>query len=259
MADDETMKLPGSGYEFITRVIQAYAAVGGAAALEKVAGVLSVDPSQVSRNTGFLVSVGVLDGGKYKKITAAGSQLALAMNHDNQEEVSRLWREVLEPNAFIQRVLASVRIRGGMDVSTLTSQIAYMAGAAKSKNTTTGSGAVLEMLVRSGLVRERDGKYVVPPAPTAPTRSTNDEASAGSQVSGDEARPPTVPVSPVAHQSVVTLPVGDIGAGGVSVSIRVNVTASVSELADLATGLRRLLEELGTDPSALNESENLEE
>jgi len=61
---EENFKLPGSSYSELVKIIRAYGYARDEAALKDVADRAAISRSQVSRNNGFLVSIGILSAGK---------------------------------------------------------------------------------------------------------------------------------------------------------------------------------------------------
>jgi hypothetical protein len=243
MADD-AMKLPGSSYESVCRVIRAYASMGGAKTnLDSIASIVGTAPGEVSRNTGFLVSVGLLEGGRDKAATPLGIRLGRAFDFNETEDVTAAWREALSGQPLIQRIIAAIRVRGGMDPATLQSQIVYTAGADRNSKTLAGGAAVGEMMKVAGLITERDGQVItVNLSDAASQRQDLDE---GADTGPIEVEP--IPVQPLASiQRVVET------SSGVSVrlEVRINVSAQVSEIASLGDQLREMLARLDTEAIA---------
>jgi hypothetical protein len=71
--------------------------------------------SIASANNKFLVSTGVVKTGKKRTITPIGSELATALKHNLPDEIAAKWRAVVDTTDFLQKVIAAVRIRKGMD------------------------------------------------------------------------------------------------------------------------------------------------
>src|SRR5258708_28868275 len=129
---EETFRLPKSSYDELVKIIQAYGNSGPAANLDEVAQTSAMDKTIISRNNAFLISVGIIEGGKAKGITEKGKSLAQALHYEVLEDIATRWREVVSANDFLQKMVAAVRIRGGMEDSALQSHIAYSAGETKS-------------------------------------------------------------------------------------------------------------------------------
>src|SRR5690606_18578564 len=117
-----------------------------------------MDPTQVSRNNGFFVSIGVLDGGRKKSLTAAGRELAKALDYEMPDQIEAAWYVLAQDNDFLRKIVSAVRIRGGMDLSSLRNHVAFTAGQPKSPRILTGAGSVVDVLKAAGLLREDGGK-----------------------------------------------------------------------------------------------------
>ncbi len=89
---DERFRLPGSSYGELVKVIRAYGTLSGAASLDEVSKLAAMHPTQISRNNGFLVAIGILEGGKNKVITSKGQDLARALDHEMPDEIRNHWR-----------------------------------------------------------------------------------------------------------------------------------------------------------------------
>src|SRR6476661_7832223 len=116
----------------------AYGQFGEPQPPSEVGRILSIHETSISRNGAFLTGVGVLEGVRRKALTPSGRALARALEHEMPDEIRRTWREILTENDFIQKVLAAVRIRKGMERTALQSHIAYSSGQSKSPSVMTG-------------------------------------------------------------------------------------------------------------------------
>lgn len=239
MADDN-VKLPGSSFDEMAKVIQGYADIGKAVPLDEVSRRIGgMHPSVISRNNGFLVFAGILEGGKNKQITPVGKQLAAALSHDIQPEIQRILQEIVEGNDFLRNVVSSVRIRKGMEESALRAHIAYSAGLSKSQSTMTGTGTVLEVLRRAGVLSEQDGKLV------ATTPSQFSSAQPEHNTLADER------IEPAVRRAVVRQLER---ASGIGVQISVRIDCKPDDLEGLGDRLRKLLDDLERTDGAQSES-----
>ena len=157
---EETFRLPKSSYDELVKIVQAYGSSGPSANLEEVAQSSAMDRTIISRNNAFLISVGIVEGGKAKGITEKGKALAHALRYAVPEDIASHWRDIVTASEFLQKMVSAVSIRGGMEDSALKSHIAYSAGEPKSTFVMAGAGAVVEILKIAGLVKEQDGKLV---------------------------------------------------------------------------------------------------
>lgn len=149
---DERFPLPGSSYRELSKIIDAYATVGGATAPGPVAQIAVVHETVVSRNNKFLVAAGLVEGGNRKSCTALGAKIGRAIQHDQTDAISEGWRQVVDQSDFLQKTVSAIRIRKGMEESALASHIAFTAGSSKNAYARAGAGAVIEILRLSGAI-----------------------------------------------------------------------------------------------------------
>ena len=74
----ESVKIPGSSYEELIKIIKAYATgkIGTPMSLDTVAQTAGMDKTIISRNNGFLVQLGIIiSEGSKKSPTQLGSDL----------------------------------------------------------------------------------------------------------------------------------------------------------------------------------------
>jgi len=228
---EETFRLPKSSYDELIKIVQAYGNSGQAANLDEVAQAAAMDTTIISRNNAFLVSVGIIEGGRAKGITGKGKSLAQALHYNVVADIATSWREVVHASEFLQKMVAAVRIRGGMEDSALQSHIAYSAGESKNPHVMAGAGAVVQILKVSGLVKEQDGKLVAEPPTTGVSYI---------KLAGDIREPEKPGPSPVAGVGAQIAP----QPSNLGVSIQIQIQCTAAEIPDLAPKLRAMLKEL---------------
>jgi hypothetical protein len=221
--------LPISSYRELTRVIGAYGKAPENSVPADVGRVIGINESIVSANNGFLKAVGVIQGGRKKTITSAGKTLAAAYEYDRQPEIASTWRSLVEANDFLQKIIAAVRIRKGMDESSLDAHVAYSAGQPKTPRALTGAGTVVEILKVAGVLREDSGNLVAAPESAPSTEIVEQRLVLGESIHQDMS-PSNVILSPTTRAP-----------GGVSLSIEVRVQCTPAELDGLGHKLRRVL------------------
>jgi len=227
---DAGFSLPISSYKELVKIIQAYGRVGNEATLNDVAQLAVMNETRVSGNNGFLVSIGVIQGGKKKSITALGAALAHALDHEESlpEEAASKWRAVVEANDFLQKVIAAVRIRKSMDESSLESHVAYSAGQPRTPTVATGARTVIDILEAAGLLKE-DGGNLIPLTPEPrPIPETVEKTLSISD---------TMPFS----ESVQAQVTPATRLRGVHLNIDVTVQCTPADLDDLGHKLRKVL------------------
>ncbi len=232
---DDPIKLPSSSYEQLCRIIMGYAQINKPASLSDISKRTGIGPTVVSGNNGFLLNIGVIEGGNNKSATATGKRLGDALSHDLEHEIALIYQDLIENNEFLKNLVGAIRIRKGMDEAALKAHVGYSAGAPKSSAVVTGTGTVVEILKRSGTIEERDGKLVAAssaglssPSAIIPATPVTIEAPGGIEVVTKRHFPASTGVSGAA----------------VSISIEVQVTCQPSDLDGLGQKLRAVLDEL---------------
>ena len=163
------VRLPRSSYDELCKIIKAYGQIHKPAPLSEISALSTIGSTKVSANNAFLSFVNIIEGGNKKSATPAGRALAIALEHELLDKVSKAWREIVENNEFLNKMTLAVKIRRVMEPSALISHIAYNAGEKKSKVVMTGARAVLDILRNSGLIKEDDGKIVPSSVPIQPS------------------------------------------------------------------------------------------
>ncbi|WP_020156579.1 hypothetical protein [Caldibacillus debilis] len=158
----EEIKLPASSYEELIKIIMAYGSTKiKEPNLEELSKLCGIPTTTISRNSGFLVATGIIEGGKSKTITEKGKALARALEHNKTDEISRLWREIILENEFLNKMVTAIKIRNGMDHQSFQSHIAYSSGQSNNSYVKTGSNTVIEIIKIAELIVESDGKLII--------------------------------------------------------------------------------------------------
>jgi len=233
---EDGFKLPGSSYAELAKIVRAYGHAPDEATPKDVADRAAIDPTQVSRNNGFLLSVGIVEGGNKKTLTPRGRSLAKALDFEMPDEIASAWRAVVSENDFLRKIVSAVRIRGGMEPSALRSHVAYTAGAAKKPTSMAGAGSVVDALKVAGLLRDQDGKIIA--APDGETAS-----------SGASEFPVPVPESLSVLPPVTrTVPIpGTQTSGMATLQVQVRIDCGPDDLDGLGPKLKALFDALGDD------------
>jgi hypothetical protein len=234
---EESLRLPRSSYEELVKIIQAYASLNKEVSLSEVAQIAAVDATVVSGNNAFLSALGIVQGGKKKSITPTGKSLSLALQHELPGEIRQQWRAIATANSFLQKILSAVRIRKGMDISTLQAHIAYSAGQAKNPLTSTGAATVINILKAAELVYEDNDKVLATEQtkePRKPEEGTQLETAA--EMEGGFS----------IESGILT---ASTRVFSVPVQIQIQITCKPEELDSLGDKLRKLLSDLGQQTS----------
>lgn len=247
----DKFKLPKSSYEELAKIIKAYGHFNEPASLEEVSRLVGMHTTVISRNTGFLIEVNILESGAKKHLTTMGYELARALEHEMPNEIRKWWEKIVEENDFLTKLLSAIKIRSGMDDQTLQAHIAYSAGQPKKKEFMTGARTIIDVLRAAEIVSEEDGKIVV---------SNNH----GESVEKSEKSLPSKIVTNVSNKEVVEEPavisqikpsVVSVGKSQISVNIDIKIDCKASDLDGLGKKLRALIDDFQRDNSEKNEDE----
>lgn len=159
MADAPKFALPTSGYEVVSKILHAYALCGDKpASLDDVAAKAGMNKTLLSANHGFLVGLGLVSGGRAKSLTAEGREVAIAIGHGLDQDEAAAWRKVLRTAPATRGVLEMIRVQKAVASDALAGKIAQSLGEPNSSATKTGTKCLIEILTRSGVLREIDDK-----------------------------------------------------------------------------------------------------
>lgn len=230
---EDSFRLPKSSYEEIVKIVKAYGSTGQETNLDEVAQSAAIDPTIISRNNAFLISVGIITSGKAKGATERGKALAHALNYENQEDISSHWREIATANEFLQKMITAVSIRGGMEESALQSHVAYSAGESRNAGVMAGAGAVIQILKVAGLLKEQDGKLfaVRSGISSIQVRATLKEPEKSIAAAVMNEKPQAV-------------------TSQLRVSVQIQIQCKADEVSELGPKIRALLKELREEPKA---------
>lgn len=219
----ETFKLPASSYEEIQKIIQAYAneKEGVLLPLETISHSTGIPRTSVSGNNGFLVQIGLITEGNRKAATDVGRALGRAYISKIHDEVSRIWKEIINENDFLSRMISAVRIRNGMDRSSFLNHIIYSSGLNDTKQNRTGAGAIIEIFKSVNILSDIDGKLTVIDA------QEEDNNNLGYIDRSNTKEYPTPQASKVSQNNLI--------------SININISCSFNEIDNLAEKINDLI------------------
>lgn len=224
----ESFKLPASSMEELLKIIQAYASEkeGAILSLDDIVKSTGIARTSISANNGFLVQIGLISEGNKKSTTDTGRSLGRAYISKIDDEIKRIWKEVVAENDFLNRMISAVRIRNGMDRSSFLNHIIYSSGQKDTKQNRTGAGAIIEIMKAVNILSETDGKLTIMETPEA------EKIANSIQLVPQSATTETTP-----NNLKVSLPTQS----GSSIVININIDCSVSDLDNLAEKINSLL------------------
>ena len=234
---NDTFKLPRSSLDELFKIVQGYSTIDDPASLGDVSKKTGIHRTSISKNVGFLLSLGVIEGGRFKSPTDLGRKLGHALMHNVEDEVARILGDLVVESEFLKSVLAAVRIRKGMEDTSLRAHIAYSAGQSRTGSTTVGTAAVVELLKRSGHLEPDDGKLIV----STPARRSPDS------------EPATLAQKDAATLRAAT-PTPDL-TWPFAISIKVELRCEPADLDNLGTQLRKVVDDFSGGTSTTDHSE----
>jgi hypothetical protein len=236
----ETFALPRSSLKLLRLILVGYLHEGGndrkPSGPGDVGAAIGIDSTLVSRNNAALAALGLLEAAESRRwrLTDGGVDVARAFEYEADEEAGEALSEVLGSNAFVRRVLAFVRSRGGVEEDQVISHMARTAGVKRTSEFLTGARALLELLQVAGLV-EADGDTV---RVSTPRREAEPKA---------EPKPTRPPVKAYGGADVYEQVLPETA--GALVTLHINLSSSdlsTDDAADeLAARIKRLLDALG--------------
>lgn len=158
----DVYKLPGSSYRELQKIIQAYGTnkKGVSVQLDALSQSSGAPTTVISRNNAFLVQVKLVTEGQKKSATDLGRKLASAYVNDIGDEICRIWKEIVDADDFLTRMVTTVKIKGEINKTEYVNHIVYSSGITSSNNSRSGAGTLIEIFKLIGLVEEHDGKIV---------------------------------------------------------------------------------------------------
>lgn len=234
---NEDFKLPGTSYDELVKIIKAYNQAKETS-LEELQKLCGLSTSTISRNSGFLISSNIIEGGKIRTITNKGAELARALEYNVQDQIAGSWREIIKEIDFFQKMISAVKIRNGMDPQSFQSHIAYSSGQSKTSYTKIGSAAMIEILKTTQIIIESDGKLIYNEKEKAEEKEIL-TAINGVSSSNDKN-----------NQNESEFPLKTrVKNNQINVNIDIKIIAKVSEIEELGVKLKNLLNKINLEIS----------
>lgn len=157
------IKIPSSSLSEIKRIIKGYAHQIEAIGLDQIAKLIKMNRSMVSRNSKFLIQIGIIEGGKTKKCTEIGKNIGRALEHNRLNEIKKGWQKIVQANDFLSNLISTVSMQTNsrMAGDDFIAHILYVADLTKNQFTTAGARALLDMFLEAELLKEIDGQIEV--------------------------------------------------------------------------------------------------
>jgi hypothetical protein len=242
---DDKFKLPISSFDELVKIIKGYGHLEHPAGLAEISKLLGLGTTIISANAGFLTATNILEPGAKKQVTPKGKELSRALEHEMPNEMRAAWRSVVSECDFLSRLVTAVKIRKGMEDSTLQAHIAYSAGQPKKPQVMTGARSIVDILRAAELVLEVDGKLVVSEDADAVGNQTGIVRAAPSAI---ESRGPIRPNDLAIPHSTALIDGVTEGQPSSNVALHVNIQLRIdcktSELDGLGSKIRAVIQDI---------------
>lgn len=152
----DNFKLPGSSYLELVKMIRAYGLnkPGISYTLDDISKSSLLDKSQISRNNGFFVSIGLLEDGKSKTPTELCYILSKAYSLNIVNKISEIWQQIIRNNSFLCMLIAIVKASTSIEKSKYINQIIYYSESSDTNNARAGASALIEIFKISNMLTE---------------------------------------------------------------------------------------------------------
>lgn len=157
MAD--TFKLPVSSYDELVKIIRAYGngKIGVSVSLDELVKSSGISKFIVSKNNGFLVQIGLITKGNKKSPTETCRKFASAYSMNIKDEISAIWKNILNTDDFIARMLSFVSVKGRVSRDEVINHIVYSADCGNSVAYKTGAATIIEIMKIADMISEDNG------------------------------------------------------------------------------------------------------
>ncbi|MDD2477325.1 MAG: hypothetical protein PHI32_15610 [Dysgonamonadaceae bacterium] len=156
-----SFKLPQSNVKTLENIVHAYFLCGkGKTKVGEVAAKCALDPTNVSRNHVFLISVGILLNGRDKQLTEDGNRLGIAIGND--VEPFNVWKEILRDNVTISSIIDLFKVKGQVTIDDFPRRIAsVLSQSIANRATKSGISYLIELLEYSRIIVKTDNRYIL--------------------------------------------------------------------------------------------------
>ena len=152
--------LPTSNYEILCRIVGACAQFQDRLISSKIAETCQFDPVVVLGNIGFLVSIGIVNGGMTKTLTPNGKSLASAICINDSENIKECWNRVFSECAAMKSIAAHLEINRRTSKIIITHRIALALGISLNPHNQPKMNQLLGIFEAVEVLRAEDGEYV---------------------------------------------------------------------------------------------------
>lgn len=165
MTQKAGLSLPGSSYETIRTIIKGYFAAGAHEedmGLDEIARSTALRKPEISRNNKFLDSLGIITKVGYAyRLTSEGKDLALALQYEDKQAASKVWRLLVIDNDILRGIVSAVRVSGEMSEEKLLQHIGMALEVPKNNRKSIGLRTIVSMMVDGEILEDHGGNFRV--------------------------------------------------------------------------------------------------
>jgi len=187
---------PASPYSVVKKIIHAYLSPQDKRFdLDEIAKRSGQARDTITRNNRFLVSMGIITPGIKKGLSPIGKQLALAIDHNDQDNIRKIWRKIIVPVPSFESVFQRLKIEKKTDQEQLTMIMLSSLELKQNQRTTAGVRCIIKIFEEADILRKQDGKYELNPSALMASEE-NEREKTSDPPSSTPGEPPTSRLSP---------------------------------------------------------------
>ena len=152
--------LPTSNYEIRCRIIGACAQFQDRLIFSKISGICQFDPVIILGNIGFLVSVGIVQGGMSKSLTQNGRSLASAININDLENIKECWNRIFSECARTKSITTHLAINQRIPKNFVIPRISLALGINPNPQNSARMYQLMDIFEKIGILQNDDDEYV---------------------------------------------------------------------------------------------------
>ncbi len=159
----DVYKLPVSSYDELIKIIKVYGSgkVGVPMSLDDLVKSSGMSKTIISKNNGFLVQLGLISEGNKKAPSDICKKLANAYSMNLQEQIVIIWREIINQDEFITKMISVIGIKGKLSKNEYINHIVFSSNCGSGAGYKAGAATIIEILKTINAVSEYDGNIMM--------------------------------------------------------------------------------------------------
>jgi len=156
----EKFAMPMSSLSEILKILSGYSHAGDKTSLEAVGKLTALSKTQISQNSAFFATAGLLSGGKTKSLTDLGKKLARAIELNISADIKSFLLEMIQQTKPLSDLITMLRIKKGMPSKDFATHVLYVSGQKDNQQNRTGANAIVDLLNMAGCIKEDGANYI---------------------------------------------------------------------------------------------------